>query len=290
MMDNGCGYLIDSGVKALRLQMGLDAEPKNPARVALYARVPESRLAQSLGFQLKCLRLAAERLGMEVVLEAAEVAPDAADAMPMRDALPEQSIHVGFDAVMVTRVDRFGSSVGDTFKAWRALEMAGANFISLFEGLDYSRPHGKLAAHSLATASDFEKGLIDEWRTAGLRAAAGGVKHGWPGSPKDGVERDIALALGRVVKQTNLARLCKLCHGAVSAIGQAIRRPWQQETARPLDGPQLRSDRNYRPTPKPLERGAGGGPIVAEESLPAPEKPHARFGAEPLFTRSRRAS
>ena len=285
-------YLIASGVKMLKLQMQLDTEPKRPARVALYARVSNRHLAQSLEFQLQCLRAAAKRLEMEVTLEVAEITSDAADIMPKRDALPELSREIGFDAVMVTRVDRLGSSIGGMFKVWCALESAGVNFISLFEGLDYSRPHGKLAAHNLATAADFERSLIDEWTAAGLKAARGG-KHLWPRSPKDDVERDIALALGRDVKQTRLARLYTFSLDAISAIGQAIRHLWQQGAASPLDCPKPRSDKDDCPDRKSLERGAGSGFINAEElpeQTPASEEANAESGAEPSLTRNRRAS
>ncbi|MDR2561790.1 MAG: recombinase family protein [Holophagales bacterium] len=207
MMDNR-GYLTDPGEKGPKPQTQLGAEPKEPRRVALYARESTKVPGLGLEYQLEYLRAAAGRLGMEVALEASEIVSGFASRLPKRDALPEQSRQAGFDTVMVMRLDRFGRSPANMLRAWDALEEAGVGFMSLSEGIDYSLPSGKLMARQLAIAAEFEGNLINRRTSAGRNAAMSkGVKCGRKKLLSDDDERDIAMALMKKEPALQLAKL-----------------------------------------------------------------------------------
>ena len=228
MMDNS-RYLTDHGEKGPRPQTQFDAGPKKLRRVALYAR--ESRNCPGLGleYQLERLRAAAERLGMEVALEASEIVSGFASWLPKRDAIPEQSRQIGFDTVMVLRLDRFGRSLTNMLKAWDALEEARVNFMSLSEGIDYSLPSGKLMARLLAITAEFERDLINKRTRAGINAAASrGVKCGRQGILDDDEVRDIIMALERNEKQAHLARQYNVSQGEIHKIYKRIKHLQQQ--------------------------------------------------------------
>jgi len=256
-MTENSEHLLGPFIESLKSQRQQVKEPKRPRRVALYARVSTGQSARGLEYQLQCLRAAAEVLDMEVALEVTEIASDAAAIMPKRDALAEQSGKMGLDAIMVTHRGKFGHTLKGLFNTWGTLNRAKVAFISLFEGIDDSTPHGFLVGSLLATIAEHERDSIDQWIAAGFkRAVPRGAKFGRPIIRYDYVEKKIAKALRKNKRQWHFAGLYKICHSAVSAIGQKIKRQQQLWAARLLGCLQPRDHRGNTEKCRPRSAGA----------------------------------
>ena len=78
-----------------------------------------------------------------------------------------------FDAVLVWKLDRFGRSLKDCLDNLKTLEENGVVFIAVTQGLNTSNsdPAGRFLLHILRAAAEFERSLIRERVTAGIRAA-----------------------------------------------------------------------------------------------------------------------
>ena len=76
-----------------------------------------------------------------------------------------------FDAIVVWKIDRFGRSLRHLVTALADLAAYGVAFISLRDHLDLSTPSGRLMFHVVAVMAEFERELIRERVTAGLRNA-----------------------------------------------------------------------------------------------------------------------
>ncbi|MCU1276070.1 MAG: Resolvase domain protein [Bryobacterales bacterium] len=86
-----------------------------------------------------------------------------------------------FDAVLVWKLDRFGRSLVHCVSALQELQAVGIRFIAISQGLDTdeSNPVSKLLMHILAADAQFERELIRERVSAGMRSAkAHGTKSG----------------------------------------------------------------------------------------------------------------
>lgn len=92
------------------------------------------------------------------------------------------------DTLVVWRLDRLGRSLGDLIQLTTEFRSRGIELESLTEKLETGSPAGKLVFHVFAALAEFERNLIRERTSAGLRAArARGRKGGRPRklSPKD---------------------------------------------------------------------------------------------------------
>jgi putative DNA-invertase from lambdoid prophage Rac len=88
-----------------------------------------------------------------------------------------------FDAVIVWKLDRFGRSLINCVAGIQELTAAGVRFIAMSQGLDTdtSNPTSRLLLHILAAVAEFERELIKERVSAGLKhAKAKGVRIGRP--------------------------------------------------------------------------------------------------------------
>jgi len=86
-----------------------------------------------------------------------------------------------FDAVVVWKLDRFGRSLVHCVSGIQELASLGVRFIATSQGLDTdeSNPASKLLMHILAAVAQFERELIRERVSAGMKAAkARGTKTG----------------------------------------------------------------------------------------------------------------
>ncbi|MGO4599468.1 recombinase family protein [Terrabacter sp. 2RAF25] len=98
---------------------------------------------------------------------------------PQLDALLDQ-LRPG-DTIVVWRLDRLGRSLRHLIDAVQDLDARGVAFKSLTENIDTSTPGGRLVFHLFGALAEFERDLIRERTTAGLRAArARGRKGGRP--------------------------------------------------------------------------------------------------------------
>jgi DNA invertase Pin-like site-specific DNA recombinase len=82
-----------------------------------------------------------------------------------------------FDAVVVWKLDRFGRSLVHCISGIQELSSLGIRFLATSQGLDTdeSNPSSKLLLHILAAVAQFERELIHERVSAGMKAAQ---KHG----------------------------------------------------------------------------------------------------------------
>ena len=82
---------------------------------------------------------------------------------------------------MVWRLDRLGRSLGDLIQLTTELRSRGVDLESLTEKIETGSPAGKLVFHVFAALAEFERNLIRERTSAGLKAArARGRKGGRP--------------------------------------------------------------------------------------------------------------
>lgn len=75
------------------------------------------------------------------------------------------------DSLVVYRLDRLGRSLSDLIRIVTTLENRGVTFESLAEKIDTASAAGKLIFHVFGALAEFERNLIRERTTAGLKAA-----------------------------------------------------------------------------------------------------------------------
>jgi DNA invertase Pin-like site-specific DNA recombinase len=78
-----------------------------------------------------------------------------------------------FDAVMVWKLDRFGRSVRNSLEGIETLRSHGVRFLAVSQSIDTdeSNPTSRLMLHILASVAEFEREMIRERVSAGLRNA-----------------------------------------------------------------------------------------------------------------------
>ncbi len=159
-----------------------------------YARV--STAEQNLGLQ----RDALAKAGCEEIHE-----DKASGAKAERPGLAEALGHVRRgDTLVVWKLDRLGRSMAHLIETVRKLETKGVGFRSLTEGVDTTTPGGTLVFHIFGSLAQFERDLIRERTSAGLKAAeARGRKGGRrPVVTSDKLARAKAhLAVGLTVRE-----------------------------------------------------------------------------------------
>jgi len=75
------------------------------------------------------------------------------------------------DTLVVWRLDRLARSVAHLIEIVNSLETKGVGFASLNETIDTRSSGGRLVLHIFAALAEFERHLIRERTTAGLKAA-----------------------------------------------------------------------------------------------------------------------
>lgn len=126
-----------------------------------YARV--STAGQDFALQRDALKNA----GCERVFE--DVASGAKTARPaLSEAL--DYLRAG-DTLVVWRLDRLGRSLSHLIEVVRDMNEAGIGFRALQEQIDTTTAGGKLVFHVFGALAEFERELIRERTSAGLRAA-----------------------------------------------------------------------------------------------------------------------
>ena len=96
----------------------------------------------------------------------------ASGAKAERPGLAEALGHVRRgDTLVVWKLDRLGRSMAHLIDTVRRLEAKGVGFRSLTEGVDTTTPGGTLVFHIFGALAQFERDLIRERTSAGLKAA-----------------------------------------------------------------------------------------------------------------------
>jgi putative DNA-invertase from lambdoid prophage Rac len=141
-------------------------------KTAIYARVSTSD--QDCELQLRELREYVERRGWEPALEYVDTGVSGAKASrPALDSLMAAAARHAFDTVLTYKIDRFGRSVLHLAQQLAALERFGVRFMAVTQGIDTdaSNPSSRLLLTILAGVAEFERELIRERTSSGLRRA-----------------------------------------------------------------------------------------------------------------------
>jgi DNA invertase Pin-like site-specific DNA recombinase len=179
-------------------------EGTRPLIAAIYARV--STEDQNYDMQLREVREYVGRMGWQAVEYAEKVS--SVKRRPVLSRLMEDARHHKIDVVVVWKLDRFARSLQQLIENVQALDSAGVRFIALTQGIDTDRrnPASRLLLQILGAIAEFERGIIVERVTAGVRSykadyAAGRVgkertsksgKNLAPHRPKRVFRRDLA--------------------------------------------------------------------------------------------------
>ena len=150
-------------------------------KAAIYVRVSTSD--QHNEIQIKELTDYVERRGWELAGAYQDQMSGAKAQRPGLDALMADARLHKFDAVIVWKLDRFGRSLINCVAGIQELTAAGVRFIAVSQGLDTdaANPTSRLLLHILAALAEFERELIKERVSAGLKhAKTKGVRIGRP--------------------------------------------------------------------------------------------------------------
>ena len=141
-------------------------------KTAIYARVSTSD--QTCELQLQELREYVTRRGWNPAAEYVDIGFSGAKASrPALDSLMGAAARRQFDTILVYKLDRFGRSVLHLSQQLAALERFGVRFVAITQGIDTdaSNPASKLLTTILSGVAEFERELIRERTSSGLRRA-----------------------------------------------------------------------------------------------------------------------
>ena len=140
-------------------------------RAAIYARVSTSDQTNTI--QVRELKEYVERRSWDVAGIYQDQMSGATASRPVLNQLMADARLRKFDAVLVWKLDRFGRSLVHCVGAIQELQALGIRFIAISQGLDTdtSNPTSQLLMHILAPVAQFERELIHERVSAGMRAA-----------------------------------------------------------------------------------------------------------------------
>ena len=95
----------------------------------------------------------------------------AKESRPELNRLMADAHRRNFDIVLCWKIDRFGRSLKHLVNALAELNAYGVAFVSLRDNLDLSTPSGRLMFQIIGAMAEFERSLIQERISAGLRNA-----------------------------------------------------------------------------------------------------------------------
>jgi DNA invertase Pin-like site-specific DNA recombinase len=123
--------------------------------------------------QIRELTEYVERRGWELAGVYQDQMSGAKARRPGLDALMADARLHKFNVVIVWKLDRFGRSLINCVAGIQELTAAGVRFIAVSQGLDTdaSSPTSRLLLHILAAVAEFERELIRERVTAGMKNA-----------------------------------------------------------------------------------------------------------------------
>ena len=160
-------------------------------RVALYARV--STKEQSTEAQVGQLTAYCQARGWtDVAVFRDDGVSGIRDNRPELDRLRQGMMAGEYSAVVVSKMDRLGRSLGMILRFWDEADATGVRVIVIDQGIDTSTPSGRLQRNMLAALAEFERELILERTQAGIaRARALGKKFGAPSRIPETIAREI---------------------------------------------------------------------------------------------------
>ena len=147
-------------------------------RTVIYSRVSTNE--QTIDNQLKVLREAAERKGLEVVNEISDEGISGAkgrDARKGFDELIKGAVRKEFDVILVWDVSRLGRSLKHLVSFLEDIQSARCDMYIHQSGIDTSTASGKMMFEMLSVFSEFERSMIRERVIAGQQRAKAQGKH-----------------------------------------------------------------------------------------------------------------
>ena len=183
-------------------------------KTAIYARVSTSD--QHNKIQIQELTEYVLRRGWELAGIYQDQMSGARAQRPGLDALMADARVHKFDAVVVMKLDRFGRSLINCVAGIQELAAAGVRFLSTSQGLDTdaSNPTSRLLLHILAAVAEFERELIKERVSAGLKHAK--AKGAAIGRPRLVFDRQRALDMrAQGMSYPKIARVLGVGYGTV---------------------------------------------------------------------------
>jgi putative DNA-invertase from lambdoid prophage Rac len=192
---------------------------------AIYARV--STTDQTNAIQVRELKDYIERRGWTLARVYQDQMSGAKASRPGLDQLMADARCRRFDVVVVWKLDRFGRSLVHCVSGIQDLASMGIRFIATSQGLDTdeSNPASKLLMHILAAVAQFERELIHERVSAGMKAARkNGTKTGNPiGRPRRIFDRQEVVRLrGTGLSIERIAHQMRIGVGTVVRVMQTV--------------------------------------------------------------------
>jgi putative DNA-invertase from lambdoid prophage Rac len=194
-------------------------------KAAIYARV--STADQHNAIQIRELTEYMQRRGWELEAVYQDTMSGAKANRPGLDKLMADARQRRFDAVLVWKLDRFGRSLVHCVSGIQELSSLGIRFIATSQGLDTDEgnPASKLLLHILAAVAQFERELIRERVSAGIRnAKAKGTRSGKAiGRPRRIFNRDEVLRLRQ--DGLSLAKIAREMNVGVGTVARVLQGP-----------------------------------------------------------------
>jgi DNA invertase Pin-like site-specific DNA recombinase len=201
-------------------------------RAAIYVRVSTDK--QTIENQVRELRQVAERRGWQVVEEYSDAGISGAKGRqdrPGLDRMLNDAKRRRFDVVMAWAIDRLGRSLIDLLGTIQDLEAVGVDLYLDQQAIDTTTPTGRLMFQITGAFAEFERSMIRQRVTAGLRRAVdAGTKLGRP-RIKPKLEKRILSHLREGVGILKTAELCGVGTGTVQRIKAEMSGPFDDASA-----------------------------------------------------------
>ena len=206
-------------------------------KIAVYARVSTNgkkdngAAKQNAETQLEPMRDFCQQRGWVIVEEfidkgisGSKASRPALDRMMLAACSPEKP----FDAVLVWKLDRFGRSANHLSTAVEKLDNHGVAFVSMTDGFDMTTPQGRLMFGMLSCFAQFERELIRERVTAGIKRAQAKAKEEnrvRGAGRKPFVHLNLDEVKGRVFRGESLRAIAKDLNVSPSLLSKRLNKP-----------------------------------------------------------------
>ena len=187
-------------------------------RAACYIRV--STAEQNSALQVAELRQYITARGWELVAAYEDTMSGSKSGRPGLNRMMADARARKIDAVCCWKLDRFGRSLVDCLNNIQTLESCGVRFIAITQGLDTDQqnPASRFLLHVLGAAAEFERSLIQERVSAGMRAAKKAGKA--MGRPRRIFNRDAVSELRR--KGVSIASISQQLGIGVGTVARSL--------------------------------------------------------------------
>jgi DNA invertase Pin-like site-specific DNA recombinase len=201
-------------------------------RAAIYVRVSTDK--QTIENQVAALCQIAERRGWEVVEQYQDAGISGAkgrDGRPGLDQMLKDAQRRKFDVIMAWAIDRLGRSLIDLLGTIQTLEACSVDMYLDQQSIDTTTPAGKLMFQVCGAFAEFERSMIRQRVSAGLkRAVAQGKQLGRP-RIDPAIEKRIQAQLRAGKGILKVARELGVGSGTVQRVRQEMTGPFADVAA-----------------------------------------------------------